>query len=225
MAILDDNLTAFRNEINTVCAACGRDPACVRIVPATKTVAPDVINRLPALGLDTVGENRVQELIEKHGAVQGVKWHIIGQLQSNKVKYVIDKVEMIHSLDRRSLADEIERQCSRRGLIMPVLIEVNIARIDTHGGVAPEDVIDFAQTVITDYPHLSLRGLMAVLPPQGVEQACAEMRDLSNDLQRIAPDATELSMGMSADYAVAIRYGATIVRPGRILFGERNYGR
>ena len=132
---------------------------------------------------------------------------------------------MIESLDRKSLADEIERLAKKHNVVMPVLIEVNIARHPLHGGVAPEEAMAFAELILAEYPHLALCGLMAVLPVDGAEQAAVEMKQLSDRLIAIAPTAKELSMGMSVDYEIAIRNGATIVRPGRLLFGERNYTR
>lgn len=221
--MLETNLAQLRRTITAECASCHRNPSEVKIIPAGKTISIDTLNTLPSLGIDTVGENRVQELLEKYpNALPTLKWHFIGQLQTNKVKYLIDKVQMIHSVDRVSLAQEINKQAQARGLVMPILMEINIARNETHGGVLPNDAEAFAET-LQSFPHLSLRGLMAVLPPEGVEQAAAEMKDLKEGLAKKHPSVVELSMGMSGDYLTAIRYGATIIRPGRVLFGARVY--
>lgn len=170
------------------------------------------------------GENRVQELLEKY--TPDVRWHFIGQLQTNKVKYIVDKVELIHSVDRLSLLQEIDRQAKKHGKVQDILIEVNIGGEEKKGGVAPAEVIDFAKEV-DKYPSVRLKGLMSVLPNVEKEALNAfylQLSKLYDTLKQTRLDNADiryLSAGMSNDYDVAVKYGANIVRLGRALFGER----
>lgn len=170
------------------------------------------------------GENRVQELLEKY--TPDVRWHFIGQLQTNKVKYIIDKVELIHSVDRLSLLQEIDRQAKKHGKVQDILIEVNIGGEEKKGGVAPAEVIDFAKEV-DKYLSVRLKGLMSVLPnveKDALNAFYLQLSKLYDTLKQTRLDNADiryLSAGMSNDYDVAVKYGANIVRLGRALFGER----
>lgn len=170
------------------------------------------------------GENRVQELLEKY--TPDVRWHFIGQLQTNKVKYIVDKVELIHSVDRLSLLQEIDRQAKKHGKVQDILIEVNIGGEEKKGGVAPAEVIDFAKEV-DKYPSVRLKGLMSVLPnveKEALDAFYLQLSKLYDTLKQTRLDNADiryLSAGMSNDYDVAVKYGANIVRLGRALFGER----
>lgn len=194
-----------------------------RLVPATKTVPPEIINLLPQHGVFEAGENRVQEFLQKYPLVNGIKWHFIGRLQTNKVKYIVDKVEMIQSVDRVSLADEIEKHCAAIGKVMPVLIEVNCGEA-SKGGTDGEGVLSLADYV-AKLPHLKLCGLMCVPPIGADESVYEEVHRLYIRVKRDYPDTDVLSMGMSADYEIALRHGANMIRPGRALFGERIYNK
>lgn len=204
----------------------GRSP---QIVAVSKTVPAERINPLRETGVLTLGENRVQELIEKLPYLDAsFEIDIIGRLQSNKVKYIIDKVRMIQSLDRESLAMEIDRRACQRHIRMPVLVQVNIAREAQKGGVDPDDLFDFVRYAAA-LPGLHVRGLMAVMPDLDDQQALrpyfAKMRRLFDALRQEAianTDICELSMGMSGDYELAAQEGATIVRIGSAIFGARN---
>lgn len=201
------------------------------VVAATKTVSPDIMNLVKSeLGIDIVGENKVQELLAKYDDAKECKhWHFIGQLQSNKVKYIADKVELIQSCDRFSLCEEIERQCAKIGKIMDVLVEVNMASEATKGGVCAENVIEFVES-LTKFEHIKVKGLMSVLPNlEDKAMLKAYYKKLYNtfeELKRANISKTEieiLSAGMSGDYEIALESGANMVRLGSALFGMRNY--
>lgn len=202
----------------------------VRLIAATKTQSPEIIDLAAQYGVKEVGENRVQELKDKFPAVSSdLKWHFIGQLQVNKVKYILEQVVMIHSLDRIALAQEIEKRAAKVGLVMPVLVQVNIGREMGKGGVAPEEVETFIRQ-IAPYEHLSVQGLMAVPPAVSESEqarpyfkAMREMLLALRDKQIPHIQMRELSIGMSHDYEVAIQEGATMVRVGSAIFGKRNY--
>ncbi len=201
-----------------------------RIIPVTKTHPVEDIVPLTELGLCEIGENRVQEILEKWPDLQGkFRFHCIGRLQTNKVKYIMDKVCLIESLDRMNLALEIDRQAQKAGVVMPVLVQVSPAGEEQKGGMAPEEVRPFLQEV-RHMPGLHVEGLMAVMPNTPDEAYLSElfgnMRSLFEQLRDEAIDGVEmreLSMGMSGDYQLAARHGATQVRLGSALFGPRSY--
>lgn len=205
----------------------GRVP---QIVAVSKTVPAATVNTVREAGLLRLGENRVQEILEKYPYLDAsFQIDLIGRLQSNKVKYIIDKVGMIQSVDRESLAQEIDRRAQQRQLVMPVLIQVNIGSEPQKGGVAVEDVFSFARYA-AKLPGLDVRGLMAVMPDLDDQHALrpyfVRMRQLFEQLQQEAIAGThieELSMGMSGDYELAAQEGATIVRIGSAIFGARQY--
>lgn len=202
-----------------------------RLLLATKTRTPAEINYAISLGVDLIGENRVQELCDKYEQIQkkSVEIHFIGALQTNKVKYIIDKVSMIHSLDRISLAKEINRQAAKHGKVMNVLCEVNIGAEESKSGLAPEDVIPFLEEIST-FDHIKVCGLMAIPPilvnSSTQKQYFQKIMDLYIDISAKKIDninMTVLSIGMSSDYDIAIEHGSTLVRIGTAAFGERIY--
>ena len=201
-----------------------------RIIPVTKTHPAEVILPLSELGLCEIGENRVQEILEKWPVLQEkFRFHCIGRLQTNKVKYIMDKVCLIESLDRMNLALEIDRQAQKAGVVMPVLVQVSPAGEEQKGGMVPEEVRPFLQE-IRHMPGLHVEGLMAVMPNTPDEQYLStlfgNMRMLFEQLRDEAipgVEMRELSMGMSGDYVLAARHGATQVRLGSALFGKRSY--
>lgn len=194
----------------------------VTIVAATKTVSADIISTLPSFGISIAGENRVQELLSKYDSVSGVIWHFIGRLQRNKVKYIVDKVEMIHSVDSFALADEINKQCAKINKIMPVLIEVNMGGEESKGGVNACDVMELCDYV-NKLEHVELRGIMSVLPKDASNEMYASLQSLFVKVKGKFPFADVLSAGMSGDYEIAVRNGANLVRLGSCLFGQRIY--
>ena len=207
-----------------------RLPDGVRLLAATKTQPPEVINFALTNGIDLIGENRVQELLEKYDAIDKDRCdiHFIGRLQTNKVKYIIDKVSMIHSVDSLKLACEIDRRAQSCGKVMDVLIEINLANEPSKGGIALHEADEFADA-LCDLAHLRLRGLMAVAPKCQNDAKTAvlfkkiykKLIDISSS--RVYNDSIDiLSAGMSNDYTVAVANGANIVRLGTALFGKRD---
>ena len=195
----------------------------ITVVAASKTVSPEKINMLPSVGINIVGENRVQELVEKYDKVTGVEWHLIGALQTNKVKYIIDKVSLIQSLDRPSLADEINRQAKKHGIVANVLVEINTGREENKSGVMPEDALEFMKYVVSK-PNLCLKGVMGVFPIEAPDELYIELKKISDQATELY-GASILSAGMSGDYLKAIRYGSNMVRIGSAIFGTRNYNK
>lgn len=215
-----DNLARLRERIEAACERAGRDPAGVTLIGVTKTVGPGAVVEACEAGLQDVGENRVQEAVEKIEAVERLgarpRWHLIGHLQRNKVKLAAGRFDILHSVDSVRLAREISR---RYGSHVPVLLEVNVAQDPAKFGFAPEEVAS-ALDEIAVLPHLDVRGLMTVAPiatdPEETRPAFRRLRELRDMLTL-----TELSMGMSADFEVAIEEGATMVRVGTAIFGSR----
>ena len=214
---------------NLAKASEGRYPV-PKLIAVTKTHPAEDILPLRELGVTDIGENRVQELEEKLPALErNFHIHLIGRLQSNKVKYIIEDVCLIHSLDRLSLAQEIDRQAQKTGRVMPVLVQVSPAGEEQKGGMPPEQVLPFLRKV-REMPGLQVRGLMAVMPLTQDEAYLSGlfsgMRQLFERLRDEAVDGVtmeELSMGMSGDYMLAARHGATMVRIGSALLGQRIY--
>ncbi len=222
----------LKNRVETVQAnlaeaSQGKYPA-PKLIAVTKTHPVETILPLAKLGIVDVGENRTQEIVEKRNFLrENFQIHLIGRLQSNKVKYIIDDVCLIHSLDRLSLAEEIDRQAQKHNRVMPVLVQVSPAGEEQKGGMPPENVLPFLREV-SRLPGLHVRGLMAVMPNTQDEAYLsglfADMRTLFERLRDEAVqgvDMEELSMGMSGDYLLAARHGATMVRVGSALFGPR----
>ena len=202
-----------------------------RIIAVTKTHPVEEIRPLADLGVTEIGENRVQEIVEKWPDLQEkFQIHCIGRLQTNKVKYIIDKVCLIQSLDRMNLALEIDRQAQKAGVTMPVLVQVSPAGEEQKGGMAPADVRPFLEEV-RRMPGLHVEGLMAVMPhTEDREYLSGLFRDMRVLFEQLREEALpgvemrELSMGMSGDYLLAARHGATMVRLGSALLGPRDYG-
>lgn len=226
---LEQNLKTIREKTARALLDSGRAGSKVRIMAVTKTVEPWRVDQAIRLGVDLIGENRVQELLEKYDSYdrEHCEIHFIGHLQTNKVKYIIDKVDMIESVDSLRLAQEIERQCVKTGRSMEVLIQINAGREESKYGLFPEELPGFLEK-ISDYPHLFVKGLMAVVPK------CEENAEICKyfmNMDKLFLDSqcknghnitmACLSMGMTGDYVSAVKYGATIIRIGRGLFGER----
>jgi len=223
-----DNLKIVLDRIGSAALKAGRDPAAVRLVAVSKTKAAASVNEAARAGQRLFGENYVQELVAKAKEVaEQVEWHFIGHLQSNKVRQIVGLVTMIHSVDRLSLAEEIDRQWGKEGLCCDVLIEVNIAGEESKSGTTAREVSELVRRV-SILPHVRIRGLMTMPPffddPEGARPYFRELRRLAEEIaaERIpGVEMTELSMGMSGDFEAAIAEGATIVRVGTAIFGER----
>lgn len=220
-----ENYKNAMSRLETALEESGRNVQDVLVIGASKTMPLErILFVRDNTDVKIFGENRVQELLEKY--TPDVRWHFIGQLQTNKVKYIVDKVELIHSVDRISLLQEIDRQAKKHGKVQDILIEVNIGGEEKKGGVAPAEVIDFAKEV-DKYPSVRLKGLMSVLPnveKDALNAFYLQLSKLYDTLKQTRLDNADiryLSAGMSNDYDVAVKYGANIVRLGRALFGER----
>ncbi|MCI7202084.1 MAG: YggS family pyridoxal phosphate-dependent enzyme [Clostridiales bacterium] len=220
-----ENYKNAMSRLETALEESGRNVQDVLVIGASKTMPLErILFVRDNTDVKIFGENRVQELLEKY--TPDVRWHFIGQLQTNKVKYIVEKVELIHSVDRLSLLQEIDRQAKKHGKVQDILIEVNIGGEEKKGGVAPAEVIDFAKEV-DKYPSVRLKGLMSVLPnveKEALDAFYLQLSKLYDTLKQTRLDNADiryLSAGMSNDYDVAVKYGANIVRLGRALFGER----
>ena len=217
---------------NSAAIRSGRDPQDVTLMAVTKTHTPDEINEAIAAGATDIGENRVQELLEKYDRVSPVRWHLIGHLQTNKVKNIIDKVVMIHSVDSVRLAREIDKRAGAAGKCMDILIEINSAMEETKSGIAAGDLRTVTEEITSECSNVRIRGIMCIPPiavcPEDARPYFKEARELFEMMKtwdfpadRFCPDT--LSMGMSGDFEVAIEEGSTIVRVGSSIFGPRNY--
>ena len=201
------------------------------VVAATKTVSPEIMNQIKSeLGIDIVGENKVQELLSKYEQAQNCKrWHFIGQLQTNKVKYIADKVELIQSCDRLSLCEEIDKRCAKLSKTMSVFLEVNMAQEESKGGVLPQNLVEFCQNV-SRFKNIKVEGVMSVLPNLEdktlLRSYYKNLYSAFDELKRAKIDNTDikyLSAGMSGDWEIALECGANMIRLGSSLFGKRNY--
>jgi len=221
---IERNLAAVRAGMAAACARAGRTTESVRLVAVTKTVSPDAARALFEMGVPDLGENRVQQAEEKVAALPGlgIRWHMIGHLQRNKVKKAVEIFEMIHSVDSFRLAEEINKHCERRNRPMPVLIEVNVSGEATKSGVAPDQLRELV-TRAAQLPFVRVQGLMTMAPlvqnPEDVRPVFRRLRELRDELASVPNvELKELSMGMTQDFEVAIEEGATMIRVGTALF-------
>lgn len=225
-----ENLKTIQERIASAAKRAGRDPSSVRLVVVTKTVPPERIKEAAEAGAEILGENRVQEAREKIEQLGSIaSWHLIGQLQSNKAKYAVKLFDMIHSVDTVELAREIDRQAAKIGKVQDVLIEVSIAGEETKAGIAIEGVSALVREAAR-LQHISIKGLMAIPPflddPEEVRPYFRALREAAKGIeaeQIPGVSMRELSMGMSGDFETAVEEGATMVRVGTAIFGERRY--
>jgi pyridoxal phosphate enzyme (YggS family) len=224
-----DNLRRVQDEIGRAAERAGRDPGEVTLVVVTKTFGVDTVKDAIGAGAADIGENYVQEARAKIEEVGrgAARWHFIGGLQSNKAKYAVRLFDLIHSVDSDALAAEIDRRAAGLGVVVPVLVQVDISREEQKSGVLEEGLIPFVERIAL-LKNIRIRGLMG-MPPFGRDpeqsrpyfRRMRELRDLVNAARIPNFEATELSMGMSNDYIVAVEVGATIVRVGTAIFGAR----
>lgn len=223
---LQERLDVVVGRMRAACARAGRSPDTVQLLPVTKTFGPDTVQAAAALGLRVFGENRVQEALQKIPACPGhLQWHMVGHLQSNKVKIAATLFDMLQAVDSQRLLTLVEDAAQQSGRVLPVLLEVNVAGEASKFGLAPggvEEVLRAAQRML----HVQVRGLMTVPPlardPEATRPFFRMLRELRDDLQaRTGVPLPELSMGMSGDFEVAIEEGATWIRLGAVLFGDR----
>ena len=238
--MVTENYDAVRAKIEAAARRAGRDPAQITLVAVSKTKPLAMIEELIAHGARDFGENHAQELVEKQrehygtdgvpGFADGVRWHFIGRLQRNKVKYVVGRAALIHSVDSLRLAEEIDKVAEKRGVeTVPVLIEVNVAEEESKAGITAETLEETIRAAAA-LPHLSIRGLMTVAPiverPEENRPVFAKLRALKDQINALGIPGvhlTELSMGMTGDYEAAVEEGATMVRVGSGIFGARIY--
>lgn len=228
--MLKENLEHVNDNINAACERAGRSREDVTLIAVSKTKPVETLKEAYDLGVRVFGENKVQELCDKYEALpKDIHWHMIGHLQRNKVKYIIDKVDLIHSVDSVRLAETIEKEAAKRDIKVRILIEVNVAGEDTKFGLAPEEVDGFIDE-IASFSHIEVAGLMTIAPyvqnPEENRSIFARLRKLSVDIAGKNVDNVNvsiLSMGMTNDYEVAVEEGATMVRVGTGIFGERDY--
>lgn len=217
----------LRQQIENASLASGRNPDDVTLIGVSKTIDSARINQSLAYGLKDFGENRVQELLDKYDQVENVRWHMIGQLQRNKVKYIVNKVSMIHSLDRLSLAREINRQADKINRVVPVLVQVNPANEESKSGLPYDEVIPFIETIY-NLKNIKVMGLMLIAPMvednETIRPYFTMMKQLFDGIKQDNYPHIEmkhLSMGMSNDFETAIEEGSTMVRIGTAIFGKR----
>ncbi len=227
--MVSDCLMDVREHIAEAAKRAGRDPSEIKLIAVSKTKPIEMIEECQAHGQLVFGENKVQELMEKHEMHPELEWHLIGHLQKNKVKYVVGNVTMIHSVDSVELAEKIQKEAEKHDCDVDILLEVNVAKEETKTGFYTEDVLD-ACLKIAQFPRVHIKGLMTVAPfVENPEENRAIFRNLKHILVDIQSkkvdnvDMRELSMGMTNDYEIAIEEGATLVRVGSAIFGKRNY--
>ena len=230
MSFIEENLKDVEKRINAACLRSGRKREDVTLIVVSKTKPVSMIREVLALGPLDFGENKPQELRDKYDVLpKEIRWHMIGNLQRNKVKYVVGRAVMIHSLGSLPLAEQIEKESARRSLIMPCLVEVNVAKEASKEGVLIEEAFDFIRRV-SSFEHIRIEGLMTVAPfvsdPEQNRPCFRALRNLAVDMERENIDNVymrHLSMGMTGDFEVAVEEGATMIRVGTGIMGERDY--
>jgi len=227
--MIADNLKEVEERIRKAALTAGRDPSEVTLIAVSKTKPVPMLMEAYDEGIRVFGENKVQEIMDKYDEMPSdVSWHMIGHLQRNKVKYLIGKVKMIHSVDSLRLAKAIEAEAAKKDAVVPILLEVNVAEEDTKFGLPVNGVLPLVQQ-ISAFPHLSVKGLMTIAPyvadPEENRPVFRQLKKLSVDIKEKNIDNIHmnvLSMGMTGDYEVAIQEGATMVRVGAGIFGARS---
>jgi len=225
------NVAIIKENIAKAAIAAGRDPKEIQLCAATKMNDADAVRQAIAAGVDCCGENRVQELTAKlaEHAYDGAPVHFIGRLQTNKVKQVVGRVSLIHSVDRWNLLEAIQKEAARQGIVQDILLQVNIGHEETKGGFWEQELMEILPNM-GNFSNISVKGLMAIPPicenPTGNDKFFQKMYRLSVDISTKKYDNVSvdvMSMGMSDDYISAIRFGSTMIRVGTAIFGARNY--
>ena len=227
---IKENLNIVRKNIEAACAACGRETGEVKLIAVSKTKPLSMLEEAYTDGCRDFGENKVQELVDKYEAMpKDIRWHMIGHLQRNKVKYIVDKVFLIHSVDSLRLAQEIEKEAAKKGVSVNILVEVNVAEEESKFGTTASETVSLVEE-IAKLPHIRIKGLMTIAPyvedSEENRRYFAKLKQIYVDIIHKNIDNVfmeELSMGMTGDYEVAITEGATYIRVGTGIFGEREY--
>lgn len=228
--MIQENIKWVEQKIDEACAKSGRDRNEVTLIAVSKTKPLPMLQEAYDAGCRDFGENKVQELVDKYEQLpKDIRWHMIGHLQRNKVKYIVDKVYLIHSVDSLRLAEEISKEAGKKGVTVSILVEVNVAEEETKFGTTCEEVIQLVED-IAKLPNIQVKGLMTIAPyvenPEENRQYFEKLRQIYVDIIRKNIDNVcmdVLSMGMTGDYEVAVTEGATYVRVGTGIFGERQY--
>lgn len=227
---IKENIAEINAKKEEITARAGRPKEDVLLVAVTKTRAVEELNEAIEAGITDIGENKVQEIMDKFDYVKPVRWHMIGHLQTNKVKYIIDKVSMIHSVDSLKLAEEINRRAKQQNLVMDILIQVNSAQEESKFGITTEETGQLLKDILDTCENIRVRGFMCIAPfednPDDVRiffRQVKELYDQYKELEHERADFKYLSMGMSHDYEVAILEGSNLIRVGTAIFGARNY--
>lgn len=228
--MLKENLKIVESNIENVCNRKEIERTDITLIAVSKTKPIEMLREVYDFGCRDFGENKVQELVDKFELMpKDIRWHMIGHLQRNKVKYIIDKVSLIHSVDSERLAETIEKEAAKKNRTVDILIEVNMGREESKYGVFPEDVMNLLKK-ISSFHHIRVKGLMTVAPyvqnPEDNRMIFEKMRNLSVDIAKENIDniiMDVLSMGMTNDYEIAIEEGASMIRVGTAIFGIRNY--
>ena len=232
MGSIRENIDAVNRIKGEAAIKSGRKAEDVLLCAVTKTRTADEINEAIDAGITDIGENKVQEIMDKFDSVKPVRWHLIGHLQTNKVKYIIDKVSMIHSVDSLHLAQEIDKRAAQHGITMDILIQVNSAQEESKFGISTDETEGMIRDILDKCPNIRIRGLMCIAPfaenPEDVRVYFAQVKKLYDEYSSIEHknlDFKYLSMGMSHDYEVAILEGSNLIRVGTAIFGERDYSK
>ena len=227
MGSIRENIDAVNRIKGEAAVKSGRKAEDVLLCAVTKTRTADEINEAIDAGITDIGENKVQEIMDKFDSVKPVRWHLIGHLQTNKVKYIIDKVSMIHSVDSLHLAQEIDKRAAQHGITMDILIQVNSAQEESKFGISTDETEGMIRDILDKCPNIRIRGLMCIAPfaenPEDVRVYFAQVKKLYDEYSSIEHknlDFKYLSMGMSHDYEVAILEGSNLIRVGTAIFGE-----
>ncbi len=229
--VICENIRQVEENIDKACQKAGRNREEVTLIAVSKTKPVAMLEEAYQAGCRHFGENKVQELVEKYEAMpKDIKWHMIGHLQRNKVKYIVDKVFLIHSVDSLRLAEEISKEAVKKQVTVNILVEVNVAKEESKFGTTEEEALKLVEE-ISKLPGILIKGLMTIAPyvenSEENRQYFAKLRQLSVDIMHKNIDNISmdvLSMGMTGDYQVAVEEGATYVRVGTGIFGERDYG-
>lgn len=230
ISLIKENLRRVEDNIQAACKRAGRSREEVTLIAVSKTKPVSCIEEVMQEGIIEFGENKVQELTEKYEVLpKDLNWHLIGHLQRNKAKYIVDKAKLIHSVDSIRLAEVIDKEAAKRNIVCDILVEINIAKEDTKDGIFAENAYSFLLE-ISKFKNIRVKGLMTIAPfvdnPEKNREHFRNLRQLIIDIKLKNIDNVSmdvLSMGMTGDYEVAIEEGATMIRVGTGIFGERNY--
>ena len=232
MGTIAENIAAIEKEKEEAARRTGRNPEDVLLCAVTKTHTAEEINEAIRAGVTDIGDNRVQEILDTYDKVLPVRWHMIGHLQTNKVKYIIDKVSMIHSVDSYKLAAEIDKRAENHGITMDILIQVNSAQEESKFGISTDETEKLIHEILDNCENVRIRGLMCIAPfaenAEDIKVYFDEVKkqyDQFSGIEHERLDFRYLSMGLSHDFKVAIEAGSNLVRVGSAIFGERNYNK